>query len=101
LADDLMKTETGKQAAREGWALAFHNFCRVNGKAPSGHEIAECRASWKGFEEAHEQVIRDAYASAEPSNIIGIILAKSLAGLGDSMRARCGELRDRVLGRSA
>jgi hypothetical protein len=52
LADDLMESATGKQAAREGWGLAFHTFCRENGRAPeTPQEIARCKSSRRALDE--------------------------------------------------
>lgn len=50
LADDLMKSAPGLQASCEGWGLAFHTFCRENGRAPELHEFGQCRQARRNLD---------------------------------------------------
>jgi hypothetical protein len=88
LADDLMPTQIGKQAAKEGWALAFWNFARVNGRAPqSAQDIALCKKNSREFEEAFATAVRGE-----------TILHKKCVELGESMRKRGAEKAALALG---
>lgn len=40
LADELIRGELGKRAAREGWAITLHDFCRDNGRLPNEYETS-------------------------------------------------------------
>lgn len=91
LADDLIKSELGKRAAREGWALMFHTFCRTKGRAPAGNEITQCKASMQDLHEGVEMCLRGE----------GGACSRALAGLGESMVKRGEDLRDKVLGKAA
>lgn len=82
--------ELGKKAAREGWALSLHDFIRENGRLPKDYEIAKCKASAKGFDEAYEACLRGE----------GGMLSKALAGLGETMLRRRHRIEDMIMGRS-
>lgn len=87
LADELVMGALGKQAARDGWVMALHTFCRDNLRLPAGPEIAKCIKTAKEFDEAYEWSLR---GKTGP-------FSKSLVALGDSMLARREELRSMVL----
>lgn len=91
LADDLIRCEIGREAAREGWILSLHDFCRNNGRLPAQHEIGKCREGARGFDIA----FRDCVSGN------GGDMGRELAKLGDSMLRRREELRRRVLGEAA
>lgn len=43
LADELICCDMGRTAAREGWIIGMHDFCREAGRAPDIHEAREIR----------------------------------------------------------
>jgi hypothetical protein len=77
----------GKEAAKEGWILALHDFARDNGRLPVGGEISKTKAVRKGFDDAYYDVISGN----------GGFCAPALKALGDKMIARRQELTERVL----
>lgn len=88
LADDLIMCGLGRQAAREGWILSLHDFCRNNGRLPKEQwEIRKCIDGARGFDEAYEALVRN-----------GGVLSRELIALGDSMLKRREDHRARVLG---
>ncbi len=89
LADELLVTEQGRRAAREGWVLGFYHFVRDNNRAPSSADENRLRRAAELFNETHEECLRG-----------GFVFAAALARLGDSMAARREELRSRALGGS-
>ena len=91
LADDLIMCPMGREAAKEGWILALHDFARENGKLPVGREITRCKSVPKGFDEGYAVCVRGEAGWAN----------KALLDLGDKMIARRLELRARVLGEKA
>jgi hypothetical protein len=86
LADDLVMTPMGKEAAKDGWILALHDFCRDNARLPGGNEIAKVKAVPKGFDAAYRDCMSRTGA-----------LDKALLRLGDKMITRRKELTDMVL----
>lgn len=92
LADELiMSGPLGKRAAKEGWVLSLHDFCRNKGRLPLDHEVSKCIQDAKGFDEAYEAVL----------NGNGGALTKALEALGDTMLKRREALRAKVLGEAA
>lgn len=91
LADDLIMCPMGREAAKEGWILALHDFARENGKLPTGPEITRCKAVPKGFDEAYAVCLRGEAGFAN----------NALKALGDKMIARRKDLAARVLGGAA
>jgi hypothetical protein len=77
----------GKRAARDGWVLSLHDFCRKHGRLPQHHEVDKLKAAAKFFDEQYAIAVRGA---AGPNS-------KALARLGDKMLARRNSLIDRVL----
>lgn len=86
-ADHLINGEMGKRAARDGWVLSLHDFCRKHGRLPQHHEVDKLKAAAKFFDEQYAIAVRGA---AGPNS-------KALARLGDKMLARRNSLIDRVL----
>jgi hypothetical protein len=86
LADDLVMTAMGKEAARDGWILALHDFARDNARLPSAGEVTAIKAVPKGFDVAYADNLR----RHDP-------MAKALKVLGDKMIARRKELTEMVL----
>lgn len=87
LADDLVRGPMGREAARDGWILALHDFIRQNMRLPDAGEVHRIKISIRDFEEAYEKTLRGGWAGAS-----------ALAQLGDKMAARREELRQMVLG---
>lgn len=44
LADKLMRSDAGLQAADEGWIIFLHDFCREQGRLPNKFEAEDIRA---------------------------------------------------------
>lgn len=92
LADELIMTELGRRAAREGWVLSLHDHIRRHGSLPrEKHEISACIASARGFDEAYRECVSGN----------GGALAANLIKLGDAMLRRREKLRNMVLGDAA
>lgn len=91
LAYDLIKGPLGKQAAREGWILSLWDFCRNNGRLPSGpnavREIERCKRTSAEFDEAYAACIRGQ----------GGALNRELEELGASMLAKRERLTAEVM----
>lgn len=58
LAHELKRSPLGKQAAREGWIVAFVHFCRRNQRLPGGAEIDQCKRDSDGIEEIYKLATR-------------------------------------------
>jgi hypothetical protein len=86
LADDLVRTDQGRRAAKEGWILSLHDYCRKHGKVPHPSEEPTLKKGAKEFDDAYEECVRGNF-----------VLASTLTDLGDKMRARREELSDMVL----
>jgi hypothetical protein len=92
LANELVQTEIGRRAAREGWLLILHDWVRANGELPrSDSKIRELAGEKVHFEKAYSDCVRGWGGPA----------GKQLAELGDKMIAREAELRVMVLGEGA
>lgn len=74
----LIQSEMGRKAAREGWILSLHDYCRKHGDLPPYTEIGDVIKSARGFDEA--------YASL--SSMKESAFKKALINLGDSMLER-------------
>lgn len=78
LANDLMHTEMGRQAAREGWNGALWNFARMEQRLPRDeHEVRMVKG--------HAARFNAALKACEEGR--GGEFGKALAGLGRSIRA--------------
>lgn len=87
LADDLIHSDLGRQAAEQGWVGALHAFICKEGRLPKDYEIRKCVGWAKEFDEAYEQVLRGD----------GGACGQALERLGAAMLARREKFRDRVL----
>ena len=90
LADDLIMTPLGREAAKGGWILGLHDFARREGRAPQGREIDQIKREAKEFDAAYEKAVRGGWP-----------LAREVEALGRSMLARRELFRRRVLGEAA
>ena len=45
LADGMMRSEIGREAAREGWIVSLHDFCREDGRLPNKFEAERVRSA--------------------------------------------------------
>lgn len=81
LARSLIKSEMGREAARDGWILGLWNFAREQARLPEADEIARIKRDVQGFFEAYAVVNRG-----------GTQIDRVLRALGDAMLAR----RDRL-----
>lgn len=86
LADQLIMTSQGKQAAQEGWILGLHNFIREHARVPRQSEENALRTSSREFEEEYRKCLSGGFACAKP-----------LAELGTKMLQRREELAELVL----
>lgn len=87
LADDLINCPMGREAAKEGWVLALHDFARDNMRLPTGGEISKVKAVPKGFDDAYALCVRGEAG----------VCGKALKQLGDHMIAKRKRLAERVL----
>jgi len=88
-ADGLVHSELGREAAREGWVLGLHDFCRDHRRLPNRHEIPKIQAG--------SDFITRFAASADGLGYATMPLAK----LANSMLAKREALAKRVLGETA
>lgn len=88
LADQLVKTEQGRRAAREGWVLGLWHHIVEHGRAPVPAEEQRLKQATEEANEAWRLCLRGA---AGP-------MSEPLAKLGSTMADRRKELADRVLG---
>ena len=45
LADGMMRSELGREAAKEGWIVSLHDFCREEGRLPNKFEAERVRSA--------------------------------------------------------
>ena len=89
LANDLIKSAMGKQAANEGWVLALWNFCLEHARIPTNQaEIGRCRREAKDLDEAYAMCLRGGWPEA-----------KKWETFGSSMLAKREKLAAEVLGK--
>jgi hypothetical protein len=86
LADDMVMGPDGKEAARNGWIGALHNFIVVNGRMPKAGEVAQCKTVAREFDQAYAQCVKGGWAQAY-----------SLESLGAAMLANRKHLAETVL----
>ena len=77
IADNLMRSEAGQRAADNGYALAFHDFCRKHSRPPNRYEEQQIIVKARQFDEAYEAAMH-----------IPGTLGKTLRALGDKMLER-------------
>lgn len=88
-ADDLINCDMGRKAAREGWVLGLHDYCRANGALPEPREIVPMMNS--------ARYIDRCAAGVEPMGL----LAESLQKMAAGFLAKREKLAKRVLGEAA
>lgn len=88
LADDLIRTEQGRKAAKEGWVLSLHDYCRKHGCAPKPDDVPAIKRAANEFQEGFEMCLRGR---------VGWMQQKEMTELGEKMNARREELSDMVL----
>lgn len=88
-ADDLVMCDMGQRAAREGWVLGLHDFCRNKRRLPHDGETHEIIKN--------SRFIDRVSAGAEDAGFA----KHSIAKLANSMLAKREKLAKRVLGESA
>ena len=54
LADQLIHTAMGRQAANEGWILMLHDYIRNHGRLPDEWQIPRMKATFLWVEQAHD-----------------------------------------------
>ncbi len=86
LADDLVMSPLGKQAAKEQWVKSLWNFCRRNSRLPQPNEIEGCKREQREFMEAYRQ------CSISPHPRV-----RQWLSMGDEMLKRQKEMADYVL----
>jgi hypothetical protein len=86
LADSLVMTPLGREAAKDGWIGSLHAFCQRNMRAPLGPEIAACKREAKEFDQAYEICVRGGWGQAN-----------ELEKLGAKMLGKRQQLIDMVL----
>jgi len=91
LANDLMRTEMGRTAAREGWVLALWHFAWANARLPAGGELTAIKAAAAGLHEA--------VSICEAGQ--GGACSKALANLGRQIMAKGDRLKAKVLGEAS
>lgn len=57
-ADRLIQSEMGRKAAREGWILSLHDYCRKHNELPPYTEVSRLKEMARGFEEAYSACCR-------------------------------------------
>jgi hypothetical protein len=88
-ADSLIKGELGQQAAREGWIVGLHDYCRKHGKLANPWECGEMIVS--------AEFAARAAAGVFDKPVHPAMLA-TLKRAGDAMLAKRERLTDMVLG---
>ena len=92
LADDLMQSASGTQAAKEGWGLAFHTFCHEHGRAPTEpREIARCKE--------HRQSLDEAMRILNSGEVV--FAREALLNIGRAMLARNDDFKAKAKGEKA
>jgi hypothetical protein len=110
-ADKWIHSEMGERAAKEGWIGGLHMFIRRNGAMPDDRErkpqevmvrgaddVLEIRTIMMTDVEYLKRSAKEAELAYDDCVRGGWPDARSLARLGESMRARNDELADKVLG---
>lgn len=79
-AYDLMRTDLGREAADQGWALSLWDFSRQHGRLPNEREVYDCKVRAREFDAAYASLTGDTP------------LSRMLQKLGGSMLARRNKL---------
>jgi len=83
LADSLVMTPLGKEAAKNGWIGMLHSFCRKNMRAPVGPEIEACKREAKEFDKAYAQCVKGGWPGAKGLEKLGASMLKKRQALTD------------------
>lgn len=65
LADDILRSSLGRQAAKEGWAHPLWVWCRRKGEAPRGAEIDACKRAAMEHLGLVEEVVRGTFVGSD------------------------------------
>lgn len=87
LANDLMKTDLAREAARDGWILSLYDFAARNRRHPNEREIKELKAASKGMDEAYATCVKGGWQQAS-----------ELVAFGDAILSKREKLRAIVMG---
>ena len=90
-ADRLIQSEIGRTAAREGWILSLHDYCRKHRCLPDNRDIRQLKAAAEGFNSAYSECCRGN----------GGTLGKSLRRFGDVFLAKREKYARMALGEDA
>lgn len=52
-ANRLIRSEMGREAARDGWIGQLHDFCRQHARLPKGFDISHLKSEAKLFDDAY------------------------------------------------
>lgn len=83
LANDLIRTPLGREAAKGGWIGALHGFARRNARAPVGPEIQACKQSAKEFDAAYKLCVQGGWPYAHMLERLGAAMLKRREKLSD------------------
>lgn len=92
-ADLMLASELGRQAAREGWVLSMHDFCRNNRRLPRAHEIGKLIAAARYVDRIAAGVGIEGIADTPPG--------RALRRMASETIAKRERLAMRVLGEAA
>ncbi len=92
-ADALVRCDLGRQAASAEpcWILALHDFCRVNRRLPTGHEISRCKQVAVDFEQRYRDCITGNAGA----------FSKPLLAWAETIIRKREDLRAKLIGRAA
>jgi hypothetical protein len=57
LANKMLLSEGGQQAAEEGWVIPFHDFCRTQGRLPTRFEAADLKSRWQEWQRRNQSMV--------------------------------------------
>lgn len=83
LANDLVMGSLGKQAAKEGWILSLHDFCRNKLRLPMSHEVDKCKKGAKEFDESYRLAVKGGWPQAAALEQLGAKMLKKRQELSD------------------
>lgn len=90
-ASGLIRSDMGREAAKDGWITQLHDFCRQKRRLPKGFEIAKLKTEAKLFDDAYSTCCADK----------GGTLNGALKKLGETFLQRRNELSDVANGEAA
>lgn len=99
LADELIRTPLGKQAAKEGWIGVLWDFCRNQQRLPQqGKEVEELKRESKAVDAAYALAVRNA-STTDPKQKQFAEMNAKLVAWGDAVMERRRGLEAIALGR--